>query len=707
MLSSRCGLGALKRGMFAANAIPVVLSAIFVVAAFFPHSAQASIPNRVFRVEIHPKQGYTRIILRLKENPQFSIVPLPGNRLRMTLQDTDGPFIRKYRSYSDASIGGLVFSRRGADLQVTFQAASGTGWRDASVDGTRAIALDVGKKFSPEPPRLFTAGREKIWNGVEKLVRDFDPPLKIDIPFLPTDRQILKNILNDTDQLAFIAAEAALYKGFLTEAEDSFTQFASRQSAVKPLALYRLGETWYKLQKYPQSLAAFREAEKIWPAFLAYNPSVTFYYGDSIARSGDLAGARVLLARLIAQLADKKFAPTLLVRLADILTRQGHDPEALAIYRTVADNFPDNKARQMARMRLADRDFLGATPWNYRRLSDLYLDISSQSSDVDMREEALFKNVLLLSIHGGASDALQQLVLFQRRFPRGVYVTVCRTIREVLVVQVYQENNWDKDAPGLIRFVEEQQDYLAACMDEPNFLQHVVKAFDETGRPIELVKFLTALLDHQWAAATAPYLYEEIASNADLLGDSVLAEKTLRTFLRKFPNHPRARLMLERLGGMYFMDGKYQEVRDTLLWLLNKKEHAQKSESYYFLGRSLWEQKGFGQAITAMDLYIATAGRDEKDAQHLPDAYYVSASARLDSGDRKGALRMLDAGIKLPDSGRKEEFLYKAGEINALEGKKQVARSYFEQVVIKGKDEDWKRLAQQAIELLGPEPLKQ
>jgi tetratricopeptide (TPR) repeat protein len=496
MLSSRCGLDALKRGMFTANAMPAVLSAILVAAAFFPHSAQASIPNRVFRAEIHPKKGYTRIVLRLKENPQFSIAPLSGNRLRLTLQDTDGPFFRKFRRYSDTSIGGLVFSRRGADLQVTFQAASGTGWRDASVDGTCAITLDVGKKFSPEPPRLFTAGREKIWNGVGKLVRDFDPPLKTDIPFLPTDRQVLKNILNDTEQLAFIAAEAALYKGFLTEAEDSFTQFASRQSAVRPLALYRLGETWYKLQKYPQALAAFREAEKIWPAFLANNPSVTFYYGDSIARSGDLAGARVLLARLIAQLADKKLAPTLLVRLADILTRQGHYSEALAIYRTVADNFPDNKARQMARMRLADRDFLSATPWDYRRLSELYLDISSQSSDVDMREEALFKHVLLLSIHGAASDALQQLVQFQRKFPRGVYGTVCRTIREVLAAQVYQANNWDKDAPGLIRFVEEQQDYLAACMDEPNFIPHVVKAYDEAGRPIELVKFLSTLLDH-------------------------------------------------------------------------------------------------------------------------------------------------------------------------------------------------------------------
>lgn len=703
MLSSRCGLGALARGTIK----PVVLSAILVTSAFFPHPSQASIPNRVFRAEIHPKQGYTRIILRLKEDPQFSIAPLPGNRIRLTLQETDGPLFRKYRRYSDPSIGGLVFSRRGTDLRVTFQAAAGAGWRDASVGGTGAITLDVGKKFSPGAPRLFAAGREKIWNGAEKLVRDFDPPLKIDIPFLPTDRQILKNILTDTDQSAFVAAEAALYKGSLTEAEDTFTKFAARQSAVKPLALYRLGETWYKLQKYPQALAAFREAERIWPAFLVYNPSVTFYYGDSIARSGDLAGARVLLARLIARLADKKYAPTLLVRLADILTRQGHDQEALAIYRTVADNFQDNKARQMAQLRLADRDFLHATPWDYRRLSDLYQAISRQSSDVGMREEALFKHVLLLSIHGGAPDALQQLVLFQRGFPRGVYATVCRTIREVLVAQVYQENNWNKDAPGLIRFVEENHEYLAVCMETPDFLRHVVRAYDEAGLPIEQVKFLTGLLDHQWASASTPYIYEEIAYNADLLGDSVLAEKTLRTFLRKFPTHPRARLMLERLGGVYFMGGKHQEVRETLLWLLNKKEHAEMSESYYYLGRSLWEQKGFAQAVAAMDLYIAAAGREEKGAKHLPDAYDVAAAARLASGDRKGALHMLDAGIRLPDSGRKEEFLYKAGEINALEGKKQVARAYFEQVVTKGQDGDWKRMAQQAMESLGSEPVKQ
>ncbi len=72
-------------------------------------------------------------------------------------------------------------------------------------------------------------------------MRDFDPPLKSEIPFSPTDRLVLKNFLTEDEQKDFMAAEAALYKGRLTEAEELFTRFSSRQAPIRPLALYRLG----------------------------------------------------------------------------------------------------------------------------------------------------------------------------------------------------------------------------------------------------------------------------------------------------------------------------------------------------------------------------------------------------------------------------------------------------------------------------------
>lgn len=657
--------------------------------------AQASVPNRVYRVDIRPKKDFTRVTVKLAEPPVYTLSNISGNRLRLEIRGTGGALFKKFRRYSDPNIGGLAFSRRGDSLIVTFQTSPGAGYRDLSRPNINAITLDVGNSFKPPVPQSYRAGREKIWNGVEKLVRDFDPPLKSEIPFSPTDRQVLKNLLDENNQKSFMTAEGDLYKGNLSDAEDAFTHFASLQSAIRPLALYRLAETRYKLQKYQQALAAFREAEKLWPEYLGFNPDVTFYYGDSIARSGELAPARSLLAGLIARLADKKYAPVLLVRLGDILFRQGHEREAVAIYENVSENFKDNKANPMALMRLADVKFLQATPWSYRQLSDVYLNASRQGGDLDIREESLFKHVLLESIHGDAGEALQLIIGFQRKFPRGVYAAVTRTMREVLVAEVYQNSSWETDGAALVRFVEEHHEYLSGCIEKPDFLKKVERAYKESGRPIELVKFLDSLVEKQWSAPLAPEMYVEIADNAELIGDVATAERSFKTFLKKFPGNPRARLMMERLGALYFTAARHQEVAKTMLWLLNKGEKAQKAESYYMLGRSLWSLQQYSQAAKSMDLFFAATGN--RDPRLLPDAYFVAASVRESSGDYKGALKFLDYAINLPDNKRSDEFMYKAGEINLRNGNSQHAKVLFEYLVKNGKDSDWQRLAQQAL----------
>lgn len=660
-----------------------------------PGQAKASVPNRLYRIDIRPQKDFTRLTVRLSDPPHYTLAAIPGSRLRLVIQDTGGTLFKKFRRYSDKNIGGLILKKRGDSLLVTFQFSQSAGWRDLSRPDISAITVDVGAPFKPGAPQPSLGGREKIWKGAEKLVRDFDPPLKSEIPFSPTDRQVLKNFLNEAEQKDFMAAEAALYKGSLSEAEELFTRFSSRQTQIRPLALYRLAETWYKLQKYPQALAAFREAEKLWPAYLGINPGVTFYYGDSIARSGEVTSARSLLAGLAARLADKTYAPALLVRLGDILTRQGHGYEARAIYQNVSEHFKENKASQMALMRIADSEFLQSTPWNYRAISDVYLKASRQGGDLDMREEAHFKHVLLESIHGEAGEALQLVMGFQRKFPRGVYVAVLRTIREVLVAEVYRRTAWNKDPSALVRFMDEQQEYLAGCVDQPGFLATVTRAYNEVGRPIELVKLLTVLIERLWAAPLAPDLYVIIVDYAELIGDTVTAERAIKAFLVKFPAGPRARLMTERLGSIYFSAGKHQQVKETLLWLLNKGERAQRAESYYQLGRSLWELQLYPQAIRSMDHYLAaSSGRDPR---LVPDAYFVAGSARESSGDQKGALKQFEAAIKLPDNNRNEEFIYRAGQINLGVGNIRRAKELFDQLAKNGKDPDWKKLAQQAL----------
>ena len=224
----------------------VVLLHILAIVAVTPGCATASLPiNHLYRIEILPDKDFTRITIRLADSPNYQLSAIPGNRLRVVMRGTSGTLFKKFRRYSDKNIGGLVLKTRGNDLLVTFQIARSAGWRDLSRSDVTAITVDVGVPFKPGVPHPSLAGREKIWNGVEKLVRDFDPPLKSEIPFTPTDRQILANFLGEEEQKQFMAAESALYKGQLTEAETLFTQFSTRSAPIRALAVFRLAEVLY------------------------------------------------------------------------------------------------------------------------------------------------------------------------------------------------------------------------------------------------------------------------------------------------------------------------------------------------------------------------------------------------------------------------------------------------------------------------------
>lgn len=681
---------------------------LFALLVGLPEFAAAAIAaNQLERIEVHPREHFTRIVLKLAADPEYDVVALPGNRLRLRLHDTTGRLFKGLRRYSDHNIGGLVLSQRGDDLLMTFaMAPKGVGWRAIHLDGVPAINLDVGPPWEPQPLRPQQPGRDRIWSGAEKLLRDFDPPLKPEIPFIPTDRQVLKNLLNDDDQKLFMAAEAALYKGQLTAAEDVFANFASRTGTpIRPLALYRLAETRYRLQRYPQALDDFRQAEQLWPQFLSLNPASMFYYGDSIARSGNLPMGRQLLARLIVSHADKEYAPVLLVRMADVLTRQGDGPVARAIYLNVVEAFKNSKAKQIARMKLADSGFLQATPMDYQALADTYRDIAEHAGDFDLREEASFKAMLLGAINAPAQRALDGVISYQKRFPQGVYNAILRDIREDLVEQSYLQGGWEKDAAGLLKLVNINQDYLAGALRLPGFLPAVTAAFGAAGQPLDMIALYLGLLDRPWVGdANQPYLYLQVAEQSAQLGDTVLAKKMLRSFLMRFPADPQVSHVTERLAALQYQDGELADVRTNLRWLFNKGQRASIPTSYYYLGRALWSAKSYAQSAQAMEWYLSSLQGTGQKVPLMADAYYVAAQSRQALHQYPQALALLEAGLKAVPAEQRDQFLYKLGEVSLQAGRPAPARAYFEQLSKEGRDADWRRLATQTLQSLAVVP---
>lgn len=661
---------------------------------------EASVSNQIQRIDIREKPSFTRISVKLSGEPRFKVSRLPNHRLRISLFDTDGSLFKSLRRYSDHNIGGLLLSRRGNDMLITFAVAPGKdAWRSVHVDGLSALSLDVGPLFNRNASRPLLSGRERIRSGAEKLLKNFDPPLKPEIPFVPTDRKALKPLLSDEEQIRFLAAEGALYKGKLTAAEEVFAHFAAGTTAIRPLALYRLAETQYRLQKYGAALVTFREAVQQWQEFLEQNPAVMFYYGDSIARNGDLPGGRQLLTKLIVAHADKKYAPVLLVRMADVLARQGDEANAKAIYQNVSDLFGENKAHQIALIKLADQAFLQVSPLDYLGLSATYKRISDKTTDFDLREETTFKHALIEAINGPADTALDLIIGYQKRYPKGVYSTVVRDMRDDLVALVYKDKEWVKNPAGLIRLVTDNEDYLAATVTTPDFFPSVTKAFEKVGRPLDLISLYAGLLERPWIGeGNVPYLTLEVADQSELLGDTMLARKVLRSFILRNPAHAQTRWARERLGAIQYAARELPEVRSGLGWLLNRNEQASFPISYYYLGRALWDGKDFQRTVMSMEFYLAAVKGMKVQPPLVADAYYIAAASKQALGDRKGAALLLENGIKVIPKANKDQFLYKLGELAALDGRTDQAQALFEKVLKEGKDPDWQSLARQSLE---------
>ncbi|AJE04357.1 hypothetical protein [Geobacter pickeringii] len=669
-----------------------------VFALFVVSFAWGGEPNRLYRIDIRQRSGFTRLGLKLDRQPEYVVTSLSGNRVRVTLRETSGRRWKRLRSYADSHVAGVTVGRRGGDLLVTVAVKGNPlGVRVLSPDDSDVLTIDVGDALVPRRRSPLAEGREGIRAGVEQLLTRFDPPLRSDIPFTPTDRRQLEKVIPPDLVAQVLAGEAALYQGQGGAAEEVFAPLAARETPVRGLALFRLGEARYMLQKYGEALKEFREGERVYPDFLRISPATTFAYADSVARSGDLEGGRRMMARLIAGLADKGYAPMLLVRLADILARQGRELHAEAIYRAVAENFTGSKALWRARMKLADRRLVTMDPATFDSLVTEYLDIYQNGGDYGLREEGLFKGALLMSLYGDAAAAFDLLREYGRKFPRGVYGSIVRGMREELLVPLWRGIVRDKDDEGLIRLAQENKEYLARCLADPAFVKRLSDAFAAGERTRDEATLFAWLVDKEWSGGSAPELYRRLIDDAQRLADLPLFEKATADFLRRFPAHPAALSFREQLAAQEYHRGEMPKVVARLSGFLGGKQRPESVESLYYLGKALDGTGSHKDAERAMTLFLSENRQRGGGGELVPDAYYVVAAARLARGDRAGAMSYLQAGSEAAPAGGKAPFLYKMGEVARSAGRSDEAVRYLKSVAAETKDPEWQKMASQAL----------
>ena len=662
-----------------------------VLACALPASALAQQENRLWRIAVHPHQGFTRVNLFFQAPPDYTLRVLSG-RVRLEVRGADSPSFKKLRALNDRVLSGVTTSELRGVLSVSIPVREADpGVQVISCANPGVLSLDIGPGVKRVARVDIAPGREPILSGTERFVRDFeaDPG---GVPFAPTDGKLLKELLHENEALLFQQGESLLYRDQAEEAVKVFSVFTGKATGPRALACYRLGEALEQLGRHQEALAYFRQGESLWPQYLEQAPGLLQPYSDALARTGDFAAARAMLLRLMDRYLGTPYQAELLNRLADLIERNGQKEAALAMYRSVAVYAPGSAAAGRALLKLADRELFTLSRDRYRELLARYQGIYQQPGDPASRDEALFKMTLLLSLYAPPEEALESVATYDRRYPRGIFGTITKKMREEILLPVYQEAAAAGNDQGLVQLALDNREYLARCFGDAGFAQRLSRAFERTGAISKELELFGYLEQKNWAAGSAPFLLSRMVDDAVTLGNAPLAEATARDFLGRYPRDPYVGRVREQLGRLAFEKGDLPGTAAQLAFLNARGAKAQLPDSAYYLGKALAAARDQGGAVRSLARFASGA---KPDNPLLPDGYFSLATALAASRDYPRALAACQVGGSLANGEMAGQFLYKAGELQLQLGEVRQARGSWEKA--SGLGGTWGKLAAEAL----------
>lgn len=652
--------------------------------------------NRLRRIQITPHAGFTRINFFFQDPPDYTLSRLPG-QIRLRIRGADAPSFKKLRAYSDAHLAGVFCSGRDGGVRVVIPLHQGeTGVQEISFVNPSVLSLDIGPAVRRLQQADIAPGREPILMGTEKFVREFTVPSRAGLPFTPTDVKLLRGLLSEEEVMLFQQGEGFLYREQGSEAIEVFSSFlaAARPPALRALAWYRLAQALCLLERNEEALAAFRQGEALWPGYLEQAPGLMQSYAEARAKNGDFAGGRALLVRVMDRLTGTVYPAQLLNRLADLTERHGNAALAAGMYRTVAVHAPGTPAAARALMKLADREMFSLPRDRYRALLRRYQLIYEAPGDFSVRDEALFKMALLQALYGPAREALEASTTYDRRYPRGIFSTIVKKMREELLLPVYREIYASGDHAALAQLALDQKEYLSRCFGDPEFAPRLAQAFRGAAMLTQEIALFAYLDDRNWAAGAAPFLSARLVEDALALGNASYAESAGGEFLKRFPGHAFAPRVREQMGRIAFERGDFQAVVAELGFLGGSAIKAQFPESDYYLGKSLWETGDYRGAERSLARFTAAA---PQGSPLFLDGLFAVAGARVALKQYPAALSAYQQGAQAATGESADQFLYKMGELYLKLSQVRQATEAWEKVAGRGGDGAWTKLAAEAL----------
>ena len=381
-------------------------------------------------------------------------------------------------------------------------------------------------------------------------------------------------------------------------------------------ALYRLGDAYYNLKRYPQAMARFNLALKLEPGFPATRPELLFHMGETYYESADFDQARVFYRALLERYPGKSFSKLVGLRLGDFLREEGKENEAIVIYRQVIRNAP-REVRLRGKLRIAN--LLGNRPEG-RQLDEalrFYDEIVAEGKGTVVIQEALLRKGLTLTLHGRRQQAIDTFEKLATDYPTGPYTRdnlIKSNIEENLRAMISNLYAREKYIDALRIYTKYQDKYFRGFrFPFSQFLigrsYHQLGLYDEAiGMYDTVLKGLYEIVRNGGKASPLISMLEIQRAHSFLEKDDLgAAETALLKFINGRKNDVYRIDAQVLLGKVHFTQRRYQEARKSYHLILNEFQKTKDPK----IGESLAEvhfelgqiNKELGRTKDALDSF--------------------------------------------------------------------------------------------------------
>ncbi|NQU65206.1 MAG: tetratricopeptide repeat protein, partial [SAR324 cluster bacterium] len=187
-------------------------------------------------------------------------------------------------------------------------------------------------------------------------------------------------------------------------------------------AYYKIGEAQFQLKRYEEAKKNFDKAWSLNASYMKKDAELMFHMGEAYFENQDYQTARALYEQLLDRYPNETFSNLVAIRIGDFLRAESKEENAIKAYDHAINKYPE-ELYLIGKMRIANIQAENPGKGHYKEAIQKYnLIISDKGASEGLKEEAMLRKSLTLSLFHQYAAAIDNLEQFCQSFPENIYV---------------------------------------------------------------------------------------------------------------------------------------------------------------------------------------------------------------------------------------------------------------------------------------------